>query len=443
VNTNDTIAACASAPGRSSRAVIRVFGPGSAGIFARVCGRVPEHRAALAVRIDLGGGVKLPALAAWYARGGSYSGDAGFELLVPGNSTLVERVMGRLLACEGVRRAEPGEFTARALLSGRLSMAEAEAVGLLIAARSREQLESARLALAGELGGAFRAWFDELTTLAALVEAGIDFTDQEDVVAISAASLRERLGAVRDDLRLRLGAERGVERAREGVRVALFGRPNAGKSTLFNVLLGRERSVASEVAGSTRDVIAEELKCPGLGDVVLMDLAGLDAGVSGLSALESQRIARAALAEADVGLWCDPSGKFESDPSVVIPTRVIRVRTFADQPGVGAEGMRVCALDGYGLDALRAAITDLAWEASGAAGLRAGVSPRQRRVMLELAGSLDAALEACAGDGQRLREPEVVAELLREALDRGAELLGRVGVEELLGRVFAAFCVGK
>ena len=417
MNTNDTIAACASAPGRSSRAVIRVFGPGSGAVFARLCGLVPERRCALAVRVDLGGGVKLPALAAWYARGGSYSGDAGFELLVPGNATLVERVMGRLLAFEGVRRAEPGEFTARALLSGRLSMAEAEAVGLLIAARSREQLESARLALAGELGAAFRAWFDELTTLAALVEAGIDFTDQEDVVAISAASLRERLGAVRDDLRLRLGAERGVERAREGVRVALFGRPNAGKSTLFNALLGRDRSVASEVAGSTRDVIAEALKCPGLGDVVLLDLAGLDAGVSGLSALESQRIARATLAEADVGLWCDPSGKFEMDAGLVI--------------------------DGYGLDALRAAITDLAWEASGAAGLRAGVSPRQRRVMLELAGSLESALQACAGDGPRLREPEVVAELLREALDRGAELLGRVGVEELLGRVFAAFCVGK
>ncbi|MFZ4574001.1 MAG: tRNA modification GTPase [Phycisphaerales bacterium] len=438
--TSDTIAACASAPGRSARAIMRVFGPGAALVFERLCGATPTGRGLRTVAVLLPPAPPFPSLAAWYDGGSSYNGDPGFELLLPGNPTLVERVTGALLACEGVRTANPGEFTARALLAGRLTLAQAEAVGALIAARSEDQLREARLAVSGALGAAFSRWTDELANLAALVEAGIDFTDQEDVVAIDAPSLRKRLAGLAAEIQSHLGAAVGAESVRDGVRVVLFGPPNAGKSTLFNALVGSSRSVASEVAGSTRDVIADDLAIPGLGAVVLADLPGLDDGASGPSVEAAQRAARGAIREADIGVWCDPSGEFREAGDR--PLRTVRVRTFADQPGGAPGGLSVCALDGYGLPALRAAIADLAWEASAAAGVRAGVTPRQRRVMMALAEAVDQALGA-TGSTERLREPELVAESIRRALDRAGELVGRVGVEELLGRIFSTFCVGK
>ncbi len=221
MNTAHTIAACASAHGRSSRAVIRAFGSDAARVLERLTGLRPAARALLRARLDLGG-AELPALCAWYGEGASYSGDPGFELLIPGNPALVARVLARLLAIDGVRTAEPGEFTARALLGGRLSLAQAEGVGAMVAAQNDEQLNAARLALGGESGRAFVAWAEELASLSALVEAGIDFTDQEDVVAIAPRELGARLRALRDAILSRAGAERSAEARAERTRVAIF-----------------------------------------------------------------------------------------------------------------------------------------------------------------------------------------------------------------------------
>ena len=321
-----------------------------------------------------------------------------------------------------------------------------------IAATTGEQLEAARSLLEGRTGGEYRRWADELTTLLALVESGIDFTDQEDVVPIAPGDLLGRIERLRGQIAAHVGGVGGRESGDALARVALVGRPNAGKSTLFNALLGRRRAVTSPAAGTTRDVLAEELELgrevPGAGAVLLEDLAGLEEvgrgkseGGSGEAAQDAAR--RAALG-ADVLVWCDPSGRFDGEPLGIENARagVIRVRTFADQPhGVATrEDLAVCALDGWHLGTLRRAIADAA-TGSRAAGV-AALLPRHRRAMGEAAGWLGQA-GASVGAGARLANPELTATALRSALDALGELVGEISPDDVLGRVFATFCVGK
>jgi tRNA modification GTPase len=392
---------------------------------------------------------ELPVLVSAYYAPHSYTGEDSAEVQLPSNPTLIERLLGALTEFEGCRLANPGEFTARAYLNGKLTLDQAEGVAATVAATTTEQLEAARALLAGAAGAEYRAWADEVTTLLALVEAGIDFTDQEDVVAIAPAQLRSRVEKVQAQLAAHLGHAEGHEAGHAMPRVALVGRPNAGKSTLFNALLGRRRAVTSPVAGTTRDVLAEELDLcrdvPGAPVVLLEDLAGLDAGsqIHGLEA-HATVAAHRAIEEADVLLWCDPSGRFDAAPLGVqnLGAAVIRVRTFGDQPRGGAtrEDLSVCALDGWNLGTLRRAIADAATSAR-AAGV-AALLPRHRRAMQDAAGALaDAAVSA--PEAARLENPELTATALRSALDALSELVGQISPDDVLGRVFATFCVGK
>ncbi len=329
----DTIAAWASPPARAPRALLRISGPGVPDLARALLTPAPSARGAAPARLALPPHT-LPVLAAFSSAPRSYTGEDVLELLIPGNPRLVERVLDHLCAHPGVRRAGPGEFTARAYLHGKLTLDQAEGVAASIAALTREELDAARALRDGRAGDDARAWRDELVAVLALVEAAIDFTDQEDVRPISADALRARVAAVRDAIGTRLGAGTG-EHIREGdPLVVLAGAPNAGKSTLFNALLARTRAVAGPAPGTTRDVLVEPLDlarlAPGAGRILLADLAGLDAGAQGVDAL-AQQAARDALADADLVLWCDPSGRF--DPAAAPPTDapLLRVRTFADQ----------------------------------------------------------------------------------------------------------------
>lgn len=444
--TGGTIAAIGSPHGSSPRALIRISGPDTRDAAGALCDIHTPQRGVSRVRVAIGGDARLPALLIWYDAPRSYTGEDVAELIMPGNPFLVERVLTRVLEIDGVRDADPGEFSARAYLNDRLTLAQAEGVALRISARSDAALAAADDLLSGAHGRRRDAWTDEIAELLALVEAGVDFTDQEDVVPIAPSALRTRLVELRDELRAHLG-DSTTDRARPGdPEAVLYGRPNAGKSALFNALLGRERAVVSDIAGTTRDAIREPLDLdpvvPGAGRVILTDLAGLGDRAADPIDEAARALARERLDRADAVLWCDPSGRFDADEPPGDKT-VIRVRTKADLPGAREDpaGIAACALDRSGLGALTRAIADAVADRD-SMGAGAFV-PRLRGAVRRAASEIDDAIGLVDPGARALDEPELVAGALRAALDAMGELGDRLSPDDVLGRVFASFCVGK
>ncbi len=420
--TGDTIAARASASGTGGRAVIRLSGPLDP--VSRLFEPMPASRGVVRTTLDLGGH-RLPCFALRFVGPASYTGEDALEVLIPGGPAIVDRAMRALLACEGVRAAGPGEFSARAYFAGRLTLDEARGVDADIAAATAAQLAAAGRLLSGDFGRAARDWADRLAHLLALVEAGIDFTDQEDVTAIEPDTLANELETLRGEIASQLGSARGGEQ-RPGVpTVVLVGPPSAGKSTLFNALLGRPRSITDAEPGTTRDAIAEPLTLPGGVEIDLVDLPGLDGS-------PGARLAQERIDAADVVLRCDEFGRFETH----IDDRTIRVRTKADRAGDPASdgALPVCALSGEGLGELEQAIASACRSLAGDDGsLPASLAGRLRSCTNALAD----ATALAHGDA------ELVADRLRVALDELGAIMGRVDPDAVLGRVFASFCVGK
>lgn len=400
---------------------------------------------------------ELPVLVALFVGPSSYTGEDACELQVPGNPHLVRRVLDLFLAEPGVRSADPGEFSARAFLNGRLSAEQAEGVRAMIAARSASEHDAAGRLLDGETGSRYRDIADEIATALALVEAGIDFTEEEDVVAIGPDDLIGRLEAQSEVMRGLLGPDAAREVDAALPRVVLAGRPNAGKSTLFNALLGRARAIVSDIAGTTRDAIAEDcvLLPPSespwsVARCTLVDLAGLDEELAGGSTLEAlgQTTARREIERADAVVLCDPDGAFDLGASLPAGSVVLRVRTKADLLGGGSAGaLSVCAIDGSNLGALRRAIADavVADGATVAGEAPAALLPRHRAALRRSLEATEAALDVARHSvGERhLRDVELVAGTLRDALDAVGEIAGRISPDDVIGRVFATFCVGK
>ncbi len=448
----DAILAAATPPGFSARALVRLSGPGVFELLRKWTATSdrplpnPPSRGLFVVAGRIAG-LSLPLVIAVFPGPRSFTGEDVAELLLPGNPHLLQRVIDELLALAAatgasMRRANPGEFSARAYLNDRMSLEQAEGVAALIAAENAEEMDAAQRLLRGERGGQYRALAEETATLLALVEAGIDFTDQEDVVAIAPGDLRRRLETLVHEIHAIVGAAAGEEADRALPRVVLAGRPNAGKSTLFNVLLGRPRAVVSPIAGTTRDVLEEELTL-GESRVLLCDCAGIEeARAMGVVAEAMQQRTRDAIEHADVVLWCDPSGRFDAADLPPTRARLIRVQTKADmahsRANAHGEAIEVSALDGFNVATLRRAIDDQAW---GSRRTTRTLPARHRRALTTAASGLRHACEASAGE--RLRDPEVVASHLRGALDALGELTGRLTPDDVLGRVFATFCVGK
>lgn len=455
--TGETIVAPASGPGRGVRALIRLSGPGVCEIVAD-CLESPNPGSIRAVRtrLTLGVGVttgmvlRLPCLALHSSAPRSFTGEDTLELLVPGNPALMERIVGMIASRPGVRLARPGEFAARAYLAGKLSIEQAEGIAAAITAQTDAQLAAADRMLDGSRGRVYRAWAEELATLLALVEAGIDFSDQEDVHPIAPEELRRRVEAIRSQAMASLGTTASWERSGELPRFVLIGAPNAGKSTVFNALLGRRRAVVSDFAGTTRDALVEELdlgeEAAGGTSVLLIDLPGLDPHANGEADVAAQRQALAELARADVAIHCDPSGKFEigSFGQMQLPARVIRVQTKADLAAPTGDGtIAVCAIDGWNLSVLRRAIADCA-QSVDPEDAESVVLPRHRRAIGRCVEGLAAALSAMPASGSRsIERPELVAAGLRCALDELGEITGDISPDDVLGRVFAVFCIGK
>lgn len=444
--TGGTIAAIGSPPGPSAHALIRISGDETRSLLSDLCALDTFTRRIEHTRFALHRSRSIPCAVLMFESPKSYTGEDSAEILLIGSPIILERAMNRICAIDGVRRAEPGEFSARAYLNDRITLAQAEGVALRIGARTRHALDASDELLSGAHGQRCAAWVDTLATCLALVEAGVDFIDQDDVVAIAPRDLHNRLDKLARELDAELGSSIG-SRVRDGcATVVLVGAPNAGKSTLFNTLLGRARSVVSDRPGTTRDAIEEQLDldqdAPGAGSVTLIDLAGLaDQGIDAIDEQAQQR-ARSLIARADAVLWCDPRGRFDQSFSAPDHATTIRVRTKADLAiGAPHNAMSVCALDGTNLAPLRRAIADAVVDRDR---LGAGAMvPRHRAAIRGARRSLGDAMLSVDPASHDLADPELIAAHLRVAIDDLGSLVGAVSVEDVLGRVFSTFCVGK
>ncbi|MGR3702251.1 MAG: tRNA uridine-5-carboxymethylaminomethyl(34) synthesis GTPase MnmE [Paracoccaceae bacterium] len=427
----DTIYALATAQGRAGVAVVRISGPQAHEACIHLCGDLPEPRRS-ALRVLTGAdGVKLDeALVLVFPHGGSFTGEAVVELHLHGSTAVVAAVLRELSALPGLRAAEAGEFTRRALENGRLDLAQVEGLADLIDAETEAQRRQALRVLSGDLGRLAEGWRRDLIRAAALLEATIDFAD-EDVPVDVTPEVSDLLHSVQADLRRQSAGVATAERIRTGFEVAIVGAPNVGKSTLLNALAGREAAITSEYAGTTRDVIEVRMDLGGI-PVTLLDTAGLRETsdvVEGIGITRARE--RAALADLRVFLI---DGEDQPDLSPEPEDIVVRAKADLLQDKAGA----VSGISGEGIESLVEEITS---RLSGRlSGLGIATRERHRVAMLRAVSALDdAARHLLLGPVTY----ELTAEELRQAIRALESLVGRVDVENLLDEIFSSFCVGK
>lgn len=431
-----TIYALASGAGRAGIAVIRVSGPGADAVLSALTrAALPAPRRSVLRRIlGPGGDLLDEALVLRFAEGASATGEAMAEIHCHGGLAVVRAVLSAVAAVEGTRLAEPGEFTLRAFEAGRMDLAEVEALGDLIAAETEAQRVLAARQLGGALASRVEAWRPRLVRALALTEAAIDWADEEVPEAVG-PEVGALLRGVAEEIAAELAVSEGAERLRLGFEVALLGAPNAGKSTLLNALAGREAAITSARPGTTRDVVELRYDLGGL-PVVFLDMAGLRASED---EIEAEGVARAR-ARADAAelrlLIAAPDAALPPEAEALARPGDLRIAAKADLASMGGAGVPISARTGEGLAALLEEIGGRLRGRVGGGGLVAHA--RQR-------GALEAAQQAflAAAEGVDSSPSELVSEDIRSGLRALERLIGRVGTEDVLGEVFATFCVGK
>ena len=431
-----TIVACATPPGRGGVAVVRVSGKAVRGIAEAMLGEVPAARSARLVSLtDASGELLDRGLALFFPAPDSFTGEDVLELQVHGSPVVCDLLSARI--CElGARPAGPGEFSRRAFLNDRMDLSQAEAVADLIDAASAAAARAAARSLRGAFSEAVEQLIARLTRLRAHLEATLDFPDEE-VNPLEDRALKqgfEELG--KRFVRVSEAAERG-RILRDGLNVVISGRPNAGKSSLMNALVGEPAAIVADEPGTTRDLVRAEVAIEGI-PVELIDTAGLRPAEGGVER-EGVRRAQAARDEADLVLkvWDAAAGGPQPQPE----ERTIVVRNKIDLTGeppgpAGDKAVNLSARTGAGLDSLR----DILVEAAG--GSAEGVfSARSRQV-----NRLKEARRRFLAAGALFKEghsADLVAEELRLAQERLGEITGAVSSDDLLGEIFSQFCIGK
>jgi tRNA modification GTPase len=431
--------------------MVRVSGPQARVALETVAGRVPQPRTATRVLLRDGEGQEIDdAVVLWFPGPASATGEDVAEFHIHGSRAVQAALFAALAALENLRAAEPGDFTRRAFENGKLDLTEAEALDDLIHADTDRQRRQALRQLRGLLGDRARDWRKRIIEASALIEAGIDFSDEGDVPAELIAPALATIRALLFEIEEVLAARGRSERLRDGLTVAIAGPPNVGKSTLINLLARREVAIVSPYAGTTRDVIEAHLDLDGY-PVTVIDTAGIrDTD----DAIEQEGVRRARLraAESDLVLWVT-DGEHESSVSEVktsADAAVWMVRNKIDLESVGERAgvkisppmesetaFRISAGRGDGIAELVAALTAFARDYFGAGEDGLIGRERQRKLLRETADALQRCL-AVAGGGD-----ELAAEELRVASQSLGRLLGRVDVEDILDAIFREFCIGK
>ncbi|AWN48399.1 tRNA uridine-5-carboxymethylaminomethyl(34) synthesis GTPase MnmE [Methylobacterium terrae] len=435
--TSDTIFAPATGYGRTAVAVVRVSGPQAGpALSALIRAPVPPARrlSLRTLREPETGELLDHALVAWLPGPGTATGEDMAELHLHGGPAVRAAILRSLGSLPGLVPAEPGAFTRRAFLNGRMDLTAVEGLADLIDAETEAQRRQAVRQLDGALGRAVESWRSALLDVLAGTEAALDFSDEGDVddEALTEAG-RSAAARVRDAVRSALADGRRGERLRDGFTVVLAGAPNAGKSTLLNALARRDAAIVSAVPGTTRDAIEVRCDLGGL-PVLLVDTAGLR---DSTDAIEAEGVARSRrrMDQADLVLWLREPGGAEAPP-LSVPH--LTVATKADLSNLDADiDVAISATSGYGLDRLLTAIERHA-EASLGFGDALVTRERQRLALERCLAHLDRVVMHGA-----LLPAELVAEDLRLAVRALGEVAGRVGVEEMLDRLFSSFCIGK
>ncbi|MGE0774703.1 MAG: tRNA uridine-5-carboxymethylaminomethyl(34) synthesis GTPase MnmE [Sphingomonadaceae bacterium] len=424
---DDTIFALSTGQPPAAIAVIRISGRRAREALETLSGSLPEprHATLAALRDPADGAVLDRALTLFFPAPNSATGEDLAELHLHGGRAVVAAVERALSGIKRLRRAEPGEFTRRAFANGRIDLAEAEGLGDLLTAETEGQRRNAMALADGTLSRAVRRWRAELIDAAAAIEARIDFADEDDVPDGDSGEARE-IARLRAEISEMLRAP-PAERLRDGIRVVIAGPPNAGKSTLFNLLVGRAAAIATPIAGTTRDLIEYPVQFGGL-PFIFIDSAGLRDTEDSVERIGVDR-ARDAIAAADIILWM-------GDPDECAFTTAIRLHARADVPdrqiGHPRSDLAISATTGEGVEQLRALLVSRGTSLLPREG-EIALSERQRAAMSDCLAALDQVGSDILLQAESLRSA-------RASLDR---LTGEGGIEPLLDAIFSRFCIGK
>jgi len=436
---NEVICAVATPPGAGGIGIVRLSGDRIEPIAQALIGGLPPPRRARLVRVrDASQAILDEGLALHFPAPASFTGEHVLELQLHGSPVVLAAVIEAAVVA-GARRAEPGEFSQRAFLNDKLDLAQAEAIADLIAATSQHAARAARRSLEGALSQRVGSLAERITKLRVYVEAALDFPDEE-IDFLTDGDVAGQLATLGRQTAVLLSEARAGRALTDGIRIAIVGKPNAGKSSLFNALARRDAAIVTEIPGTTRDVVRETVHLGGV-PATLADTAGLR-DTNDRVEREGVRRTHAELAQADLVFWVTDLTDLDPGPAPETDAPRIRIDNKLDlveiAPEVQGDHVAVSALTGQGLDGLDRIVARHCGLGSFGGG---EFSARARHVeqIQTTAQHIDQAMEVL----QHEHAGELVAEELRQAADALGEITGKLHSDELLGRIFASFCIGK